>query len=63
MTQPQPPEKPPAEHRFREYEDPHYHDDAEVVLPADEDDEAHKAAARRKARNKFLSKKPYREDD
>ncbi len=61
MTQP-PPDKAPSEQRFREFEDPHYHDDGDVALPADEDEATKRATARKLAR-KLITKRRYPNED
>jgi hypothetical protein len=58
---PQPPENPVPEHRFREYEDPHYHDDPEPI-PSDEQGAAKKPPPRRKPIPKYPKRRSIEEE-
>jgi hypothetical protein len=58
---PEIPEKPvePEHFRKREYEDPHYHDDDEVLPPDDEAGRGHRLPVRRKPSRRPPPRRPY----
>jgi hypothetical protein len=59
---PQPSENPAPEQRFREYEDPHYHDDPEQIHSDEQGGAPKKPPLRRKPIPRYPKRRPLDEE-
>jgi hypothetical protein len=64
MTSPTP-ENTPSVQRFKEYQDPHYHDEVDVVIPDETPEGTKKASVPRKpgTQRRFPMKRRFHEED